>query len=641
MNARLQQLGLFILSAAFLMLGGAAPALAQIQSSSVTFQPDSTQEPGRGIYDAPPQPPAEAVRAVEEANPRIPVPVDPTFDPSQVAPENPATEAGPEIQPQAPGGLNQQQAPRNLNQQQTPGDFSNFRNSNLTPDNSSAFPSPPTSDVDEPSLGVDGRVVFYTGNWFAGFSGDGGQTFDFVDPYDNFPADGTTDSPSNSGTFCCDQVVYYERTHGLMIWLLQYNKSGENPNQDSNIDRIAFADSQEDVVNNNWSWFDLRPGDLGYNNTGQWFDFPDLAVSDNYLYVTTNVFNIVSGGGSGNDTYNSSLVLRIPLDDLADGGGEVSGSYWSNLNTGTLRPVQGAGSRMYFGSHEDNNTLRVSYVDEGSGSLNTQNVDHAGYNGLGNNDNFTANCSDGTNYAQRGSTRILGAWHSAASGEIGFMWNADEGGSFPYPYVRMVRIDASNWNVQQQRSIWNSNHAWLYPSVHVNDRGHLGGTITWGCGGVNWPHAAAWIIDDYSSPAFPSLSDFENYTFASSDDGPNDNQWGDYLTTRRMVPYGNTWVGTGFRLDGGGDEGDVVPEFFWFGRERDMPPATPTIYVDLNNTSGYETGTADHPYNTVGEGEFALQPGNPLIIRTGTYNENVLFDTESNVDTENGSVIIK
>ncbi len=58
------------------------------------------------------------------------------------------------------------------------------------------------SHVCEPSLATNGDVVFYTGNWFAAISVDGGGTFRFVDPTSMFPA-------SLNHDFCCDQVVQY------------------------------------------------------------------------------------------------------------------------------------------------------------------------------------------------------------------------------------------------------------------------------------------------------------------------------------------------------------------------------------------------------------------------------------------------
>ena len=53
------------------------------------------------------------------------------------------------------------------------------------------------SQVCEPSVAARGDVVFYTGNWFAAVSTDGGANFRYVDPYTAFP------DPPGMG-FCCD-----------------------------------------------------------------------------------------------------------------------------------------------------------------------------------------------------------------------------------------------------------------------------------------------------------------------------------------------------------------------------------------------------------------------------------------------------
>src|SRR5262245_29935386 len=60
------------------------------------------------------------------------------------------------------------------------------------------------SNVGEPSMAVNDQVVFYTGNWYAAMSSDGGKTFRYIDPATAFQAS----DPPNSH-FCCDQVVNY------------------------------------------------------------------------------------------------------------------------------------------------------------------------------------------------------------------------------------------------------------------------------------------------------------------------------------------------------------------------------------------------------------------------------------------------
>src|SRR5258708_2715445 len=86
-------------------------------------------------------------------------------------------------------------------------------------------------NVGEPSAAINGDVVFYTGNWYAAMSQDGGNTFKFIDPNSMAqPADGP------DVKFCCDQVVNYMSSIDTFVWLLQYG-----PQSGDNIQRLAFA----------------------------------------------------------------------------------------------------------------------------------------------------------------------------------------------------------------------------------------------------------------------------------------------------------------------------------------------------------------------------------------------------------------
>ncbi len=82
----------------------------------------------------------------------------------------------------------------------------------------SAADNSAAADVDEPSTASNGNAIFYTGNWYAALSTDGGATFQFVDPFNAFP------DPPGMG-FCCDQVVQYIPRIDTFIWLLQYSQN--------------------------------------------------------------------------------------------------------------------------------------------------------------------------------------------------------------------------------------------------------------------------------------------------------------------------------------------------------------------------------------------------------------------------------
>src|SRR5262249_6407075 len=161
------------------------------------------------------------------------------------------------------------------------------------------------SNVGEPSAAINDQVVFYTGNWYAAMSSDGGGHFSYINPAEAFP--GTVPPSSN---FCCDQIVHYIKQIDTFVWLMQYG-----PEAGDNIQRLAFATSA-DVVQGRWRLFDITTQILGVD--GAFLDFPDLAVGANCLYVTTNIF------GSAGDV--GSAVVRIPFGEIQ--GGQVAAQHF-------------------------------------------------------------------------------------------------------------------------------------------------------------------------------------------------------------------------------------------------------------------------------------------------------------------------
>ncbi len=167
--------------------------------------------------------------------------------------------------------------------------------------------------------------------------------------------------------------------------------------------------------------------------------------------------------------------------------------------------------------------------------------------------------------------------------------------------------------------------------------------MAFGGGGVGgfFPSTLAWIADDCNSDTIIPL---ENVVVAAGQSGPPINRWGDYLTTRHHVPYGNTWAASAFalNLDLFGNI-IVAPRYVWFGRRRDAPPANNTIRVDRGNASGWEDGSATHPYNTFTEGDFAALNADTVVIQAGNYPETGRFGrvgTAVTVRSQGGTVTI-
>lgn len=479
-------------------------------------------------------------------------------------------------------------------------DFVYFRNIGL-PDSATGNPGvwPP-----EPSVAAMGRTVLYCGNTYASLSQDAGLNWTYIDPNTEFP----------SGV-CCDQVLYYDRTRNLTIWLMQGTTSGNE-----NIYRIAVANSQANLASRNWYWYDLDPQDYGFP-AGTWWDFPEMTCSSNYMWFTTN-------GQSGS---NNAIMVKVDLDDLADAGSTTFSS--AQLINRQIRLIQGAQTVMYGAGHVDNDTLFIYRWPE-TGSITGVSRDIAAWD----NGASTAPGPDGLDWfsdVERASHKVRGA--SATASTLYFFWTASQGGSFPYPHLRAAMISRNDSRTYQGTEVmWSSSFAIAYGSAAANDRGHLAGTVTWG-GGAFYPSTAAFVADDYNNV---DLTPLEWYTIANGTDGPSTRRWGDYISTRRHSPHGNTWVGTAFSQQGGSARTDAVNTYTWMGRERDRPPPSNTIYVDLNNGNTREDGSSTYPFKTVTAGHIAAMDGDALIVSAGNYTENPTLDKDVTVDAEGGTVNI-
>ena len=82
----------------------------------------------------------------------------------------------------------------------------------------------------------------------------------------------------------------------------------------------------------------------------EWFDFPHMQRSNNFLYVGTNMFR-------GN-SFARCVIFRLPLDELREGE-DLTFDRFQTTEFGSLRCAQGAREVMYFASHRSRDQLRV------------------------------------------------------------------------------------------------------------------------------------------------------------------------------------------------------------------------------------------------------------------------------------------
>jgi hypothetical protein len=382
-----------------------------------------------------------------------------------------------------------------------------------------------TSTVDEPTAAASGNNIFVTGNWFASQSTDGGGNWSLVDPFTKFP--------SAAGGFCCDQVVIYEPSRDIWIWILQYIRSGG-----TNIFRVAVC---RGASFGSWYWWDFSPTALNAAWTDMWFDYPDAAVSSNHLYITFNAF---SSGGS----WLRAFVFKLPLNTLRDAT-SLGYQWWSTTTHGSLRLTQGAQSSMFFASHNGGRQLRIFGWPDTSNSIGTIDVTVGPWSA----GPYSAPGPGGEEWLGRLDSRITGAWVSGT--RAGFLWTAAARTGRPMPYVKGAVVDTATRALVEEPEIWNQSSAFAYPAACPNSSGVLGVSLFFGGGSRHPSHVVG----------FRDGAGWRLQITRSGTNGPTNGAWGDYLSCRRFAPESSEWVASGFTLQDGTNRQNIEPRYVHFG----------------------------------------------------------------------------
>lgn len=387
-----------------------------------------------------------------------------------------------------------------------------------------------TSTVGEPNVANNGDNVFYSGNWYATRSYDGGSNWSPVSPY--------TTLPPIDGGFCCDQTLIYERSRDILVWVLQYvRKNGRNTL------RVAIS---RGAAMNNWYWWDFQPANVNQAWDGEWFDYNHVATSNNYLYVGTNAFTT-----STPSTFTRSVIFRFPLDALANAT-NLSYQYHSTATHGSLRCVQGAKNVMYFASHNSTSQIRVFKWPENSTSVSTFDINISLWS---RSQPYVSTGPDGKNWLGRCDHRITGG--AIANDVLTFAWTVNKFNNRPWPHIRVVTISAVHKSLIGEPDIWNQSMAFAYPALCPNNRGDLGITLFAGGGTVHPGH----VVGVYD--ATRRLWDLAASRYGTH--GPNDGKWGDYLGILPYSDSGASWLASGYTLRGGGERTNIEPRVVQFG----------------------------------------------------------------------------
>ena len=429
-----------------------------------------------------------------------------------------------------------------------PGDAQIFRNKDF----GASIPGGYKSSVLEASVAQNGKYGFFTGNWFAARSTNGGINWAYVNAYNGFP------------DFCCDQVTTFDEARNRFYWL----RMGVANNSGVNRFRLGVSSDGAAFCN-----YDVTPTNVNSGWTNQWWDYPHIQLGADYLYLAWNMFN-----QAGN--WTRTVMLRYPLDSLAACAG-FNFSYWWTNTWFTAVPVEGADHVMYWASNypvsAPYNRVAIWKWPENTTTVSSvvRTIAAWSYTNRG-----QAICgSSSGNWAARTDDRLLtGARYNIQASNLnvpgrkvlGWWWNVKQGGSFPRPYVdaaafyedTLTQVGGS----QGRPYMYNSSECLLYPSVSSNKRGDLGVVVNFSTGSAKTPSVWYGIADDYTG-APPG---FSIYSVRTSGARPSDNKWGDYNTVRRFNPTPNTWVAGAHYINQTSNCSTCSsPVYFTFGRSRD------------------------------------------------------------------------
>lgn len=376
------------------------------------------------------------------------------------------------------------------------------------------------SSVAEPSGAANaGGIAFVSANWIVGYSTDGGSTWKSLDPSTVFPADIVG--------FCCDQVIQYVPSIDRFIWLLQGNGN-----------RIASA-SPADLMSSGataWTYWNLNPEVFG-QPTGTGFDYPDVSIGNNALYISYDVGwpNCPKGCTSGHQ------VLRISLSGI-QAGGSVEVDY---TNPGDAASAWGAhltqdtGDEIFWAGHNDNTHLRVFSLAEGSNTYYWRDIEHSSWSTSG----ISSNTPDSTDWMNKLSgfpgTAVLGS--TRVGNTLWFSWSAGTDSNFKQPHVEILTLDRGNdFAKLSEMQIWNPDYAFGYPAMATNVcSGEVGLSLEFGGGG------------NYENHVVGFWGDYVLYITTGSNAGTT--RFGDYVTIRQHPATssdpGNLFNATGYGVN--------------------------------------------------------------------------------------------
>jgi hypothetical protein len=330
----------------------------------------------------------------------------------------------------------------------------------------------------------------------------------------------------------CDPVVIYDKLADRFIVFFQECSS----NSSNSYLCIAFSQTNNPGSN---AWYKYKITGNPLNNNC-WFDYPKMAISNNELYITGNLFN-----NSG--TFNQAVLYQIEKND-GYSGASISWQYWSSIagSPFTLLPVSnghgssyGPGCYLVATSSSGSSNIKLYDLTDyitGSPSLDYYSVSTPAYSAAAN-----ANQQGTTCLLDNGDCRALSGFY--LNGTIHFVFHSDIGSG--WNGINYNRLNVTTLTNQSSTFGSVGNYDYSYPSIVSFTNSSTDKNVMIGFGRssssiypemrvVNCDNAMNWS----ASTLIKAGQGYVSYTSSTTE------RWGDYtgMTRKHNASNRSVWI---------------------------------------------------------------------------------------------------
>jgi hypothetical protein len=272
-------------------------------------------------------------------------------------------------------------------------------------------------------------------------------------------------------------------------------------------------------------------------------DYPHIAVSNNFFYLTTNNLRNGSWIGSSVRRYNASQLANCQAVSV------TTFTYTGSDGQRILTPVENATTTQYFGLNRSANLFRIVRLRENASALEL--FDRTLSHGT---QFINSDCRGGTgnfDFIERSTSWSIGGFRLrgavVAGNRLWFLWNAGRDASHLQAHLHSAIFTEPGLVLLTSPSVFNQSRCFGYPTLGANSFGEFG--LTFAHGGRNGGGGAAAqgaiAVDDANSSGnfFPVFT-----TTASGTHNRSDSRYGDYFTLRRNDACSYGWVATNYAL---------------------------------------------------------------------------------------------